>query len=128
MSQGNDTATLQTQNAARTWLASLDYCQMEPPALDVLRSKNYLRKSGGQWRGEPDKGARTIVGSNLQDRWFSLFGFEKKDRETIDARELGALQVIAVALLAMEPKLLEKALVEGELECLIAMGWTPPHS
>ena len=61
-------------------------------------------------------GARTIVGSNLQDRWFFLFGFEKKDRETIDARELGVLQVIAAALLAMEPKLLEKAVVEGELE------------
>lgn len=61
-------------------------------------------------------GARAIVGSNLQDRWFFLFGFEKKDLETIDARELGALQVIAAALLAMEPKLLEKAVVEGELE------------
>jgi|SRR5215472_18058859 len=61
-------------------------------------------------------GARTIVGSNLQDRWFFLFGFEKKDRQTIDDRELGALQVIAVALLAMEPKLLEKAVAEGELE------------
>jgi hypothetical protein len=61
-------------------------------------------------------GARTIVGSNLQDRWFFLFGFEKKDRETIDARELGALQVVAAALLAMEPKVLEKAVIEGELE------------
>jgi hypothetical protein len=61
-------------------------------------------------------GARTIVGSNLQDRWFFLFGFEKKERETIDVRELGALQVIATALLAMEPKLLEKAVAEGELE------------
>ncbi len=61
-------------------------------------------------------GARTIVGSNLQDRWFFLFGFEKKDRQTIDDRELGALQVIAAALLAMEPKLLEKAVAEGDLE------------
>jgi hypothetical protein len=61
-------------------------------------------------------GARTIVGSNLQDRWFFLFGFEKKDRETIDARELGALRVVAAALLAMEPKVLEKAVIEGELE------------
>ena len=61
-------------------------------------------------------GARAIVGSNLLDRWFFLFGFEKKDRDTIDDRELGALQVIAAALLAMEPKLLEKAAAEGELE------------
>jgi hypothetical protein len=61
-------------------------------------------------------GARTIVGSNLQGRWFFLFGFEKKDRETIDARELAALQTIAAALLAMDPKLLEKAVAEDELE------------
>jgi len=61
-------------------------------------------------------GARTILGSNLQDRWFFLFGFEKKDRETIDDRELAALQSIAAALLGMEPKLLERAVLEGELE------------
>ncbi|HMK21403.1 MAG TPA: type II toxin-antitoxin system RelE/ParE family toxin [Terriglobales bacterium] len=61
-------------------------------------------------------GARTIVGSNLQDRWFFLFGFEKKDRETIDDRELAALQSIAAALLGIESKLLERAVLEGELE------------
>lgn len=61
-------------------------------------------------------GARTIVGSNLRDRWFFLFGFQKKDRETIDSRELAALQAIAAALLEMETKLLDKAVVEGELE------------
>jgi len=61
-------------------------------------------------------GARTIVGSNLEDRWFLLFGFEKKDREAIDNRELAALQTIAAALLDMEPKLLDKAIVAGELE------------
>ncbi len=61
-------------------------------------------------------GARTIVGSNLRDRWFFLFGFLKKDRETIDARELAALQTIAGALLVMDSKLLDKAVAEGELE------------
>lgn len=60
-------------------------------------------------------GARTIVGSNLEDRWFFLFGFEKKERATIDPRELAALQEIARALLALEAKLLEKAVGEGEL-------------
>ena len=34
-------------------------------------------------------GARTIIGSNLGDRWFFLFGFEKNERAAIDARELG---------------------------------------
>jgi hypothetical protein len=61
-------------------------------------------------------GARTIIGSNLEDRWFFLYGFEKNDRTTIDTRELAALQAIAGALLALDAKLLEKAVVEGELE------------
>jgi hypothetical protein len=61
-------------------------------------------------------GARTIVGSNLQDRWFFVYGFEKKDRETIEGRELAGLQAVAAALLAMDPKLLENAVAESELE------------
>jgi len=61
-------------------------------------------------------GARTIIGSNLEDRWFFLYGFEKKDRTTVDTRALAALQAIAGALLALDAKLLEKAVVEGELE------------
>ncbi len=61
-------------------------------------------------------GARTIVGSNLQDRWFFLYGFEKKERETIDIRELAALQAITTTLLRMEPRSLAKAVAENELE------------
>ena len=48
--------------------------------------------------------------------WFFLYGFEKKDRETIDDRELAGLQSIAAALLAMDLKLLDKAVAEAELE------------
>lgn len=61
-------------------------------------------------------GARTIIASNLGNLWFFLYGFEKKDRDSIDARELAGLQEIARTLLSMDPKLLEKALGEGELE------------
>lgn len=61
-------------------------------------------------------GARTIVGSNLGDVWFFIYGFEKKDRDSIDARELAGFQEIARTLLSMDPKLLGKALGERELE------------
>jgi hypothetical protein len=60
-------------------------------------------------------GARTILGSNLGDRWFFLFGFEKNDRATIDARELAALQKLAEALLAMGSTLLDRSVTAGEL-------------
>ena len=60
-------------------------------------------------------GARTILGSNLGDRWFFLYGFERNERATIDARELAALQAIAKALLAMDAKLLDQAAKQGEI-------------
>jgi hypothetical protein len=60
-------------------------------------------------------GARTILGSNLGDRWFFLFGFEKNDRATVDARELAALQKLAEALLAMESIVLDRVVGAGEL-------------
>lgn len=60
-------------------------------------------------------GARNILGSNLGDRWFFIFGFEKNERATIDARELAALQKIAAALLGLDAPLLEGSLTEGEL-------------
>jgi len=45
-----------------------------------------------------------------------LFGFEKNDRATIDARELAALQKIAVALLALDTTALDHSVIEGELK------------
>ena len=51
----------------------------------------------------------------LVDRWFFIFGFEKNDRATVDARELAALQTIAATLLALDTTLLDHSLAEGEL-------------
>lgn len=61
-------------------------------------------------------GARTIVGSDLGDRCFFLYGFEKNERDNIDARELDGFREIARTLLSMDSKLLEKTLREGEIE------------
>jgi hypothetical protein len=61
-------------------------------------------------------GARIILGSNRGDRWFFLFGFEKNNRATIDAREPAALQKIAAALLALGTAVLDHSVIEGELK------------
>ena len=58
-------------------------------------------------------GARTILGSNLGDRWFFRFGFEQNDRATIDSRELVALQKTAAALLALDATVLSNARSDG---------------
>ena len=60
-------------------------------------------------------GARTLLGADLGDRWFFLFGFEKNDSDNIDARELAALQTIACVLLEMKPRQLDLAVEAGEL-------------
>jgi hypothetical protein len=60
-------------------------------------------------------GARVLLGSNLGTRWFFLFGFEKNERATIDDKELAALQKAAAVFLAMDPKVLDAAVVAGEL-------------
>ena len=60
-------------------------------------------------------GARTLIGADQGDRWFFLFGFEKNERDNIDARELALLQAIAGALLEMKSRQLDQAVEAGEL-------------
>jgi hypothetical protein len=60
-------------------------------------------------------GARVLVATRLAERWFFLFGFAKNERDTIDERELTALQMTAGVLLDMDLRSLEKALQSGEL-------------
>lgn len=79
-----------------------------------LGGRVYKKRVALPGRGKSG-GARTILGTNLGDRWFFLFGFQKNERANIDARELAALQAVAKALLDMNDKGLERAVVEGEL-------------
>lgn len=55
------------------------------------------------------------MGADLGNRWFFLFGFEKNERDNIDASELAALPAVARALLDLQPKQLDQALAAGEL-------------
>jgi len=61
-------------------------------------------------------GARTLIGTDLGDRWFFLFGFGKNERANIDARELAALQSVAEALLSLNVEQIDQAIQARELE------------
>lgn len=61
-------------------------------------------------------GARTLVATNRNKRWFFVFGFEKNERANIDANELEAMQELAAELLARTQEQLEIALVDGALK------------
>lgn len=60
-------------------------------------------------------GARTLVATRHQGRWFFLYGFEKNARDNIDARELAALQEIAADLLGLNAAQLDAAVKAGSL-------------
>jgi hypothetical protein len=73
--------------------------------------KKRVRRLGKGKRG----GFRTIVGTNLGDQWFFLYGFAKNERIDIDDDELRLFQRIAQAFLTMKSTILESALQRGEL-------------
>ena len=58
-------------------------------------------------------GARTLVATNKNQRWFFVFGFEKNDRANVSDEELEALQAIAADLLKLSSAQLD-AQVEDE--------------
>jgi len=60
-------------------------------------------------------GARVLIATRLGERWFFLYGFAKNERDTVDDRELAALQMVAGALLEMDVESLGRALQAGEL-------------
>jgi hypothetical protein len=79
-----------------------------------LGGRVYKKRVGLPGRGKRG-GARTVIGTDLGDRWFFLFGFEKNDRDNIDARELAVLQALARSLLELRPSQLADAMEAGEL-------------
>ena len=63
-------------------------------------------------------GSRTIIATNMGDRWFFLYCFLKNDRENISAKEELAFKFTGKALLALTAEQIEQALSAGEMEIL----------
>ncbi len=60
-------------------------------------------------------GARTIVATNMADRWFFLFGFNKNERSNVDRDELKMLQEVARDLLSFNTQQLAESISAGEI-------------
>ncbi|MEB3187629.1 MAG: type II toxin-antitoxin system RelE/ParE family toxin [bacterium] len=60
-------------------------------------------------------GARTIVATRREGRWFFLFGFEKNERAHVDKDELKALQEMAKDLLDLDDLQLATAMAAGDI-------------
>jgi len=58
---------------------------------------------------------RTLLATNLGDRWFFVFGFEKNELENISEKELATLKMLAKDLLGMTAAQIKVAIGEGSL-------------
>ena len=61
-------------------------------------------------------GARTLIATNKDSRWFFVFGFEKNERASINDEELEGLQLMATELLARTEQQLDEAVADGALQ------------
>lgn len=73
--------------------------------------KKRVAVAGGGKRG----GARVVVATNHDDRWFYLFGFLKGGQANVSAAELAALKNWAAELLVLGSQQLDSAKHEGKL-------------
>ena len=58
---------------------------------------------------------RTLLATNLDDRWFFVFGFEKNERENISENELATLIKLVKDLLSLTAAQIAVAIGEGSL-------------
>jgi len=66
--------------------------------------------------GQGKRGSyRTILATNLRDRWFFMFGFAKNERDNIGDDELKMLKQLAAALLGMDAPAIAEAKKRSEL-------------
>ena len=104
----------------KTGLSDVALChvvkEMEQGLIDANLGRGVVKKRlalpGRGKRG----GARTLVATNKDDRWFFLFGFEKNERANITTEELEGLREITRQLLGMTSEQLDEAVRDGYLQ------------
>jgi hypothetical protein len=58
---------------------------------------------------------RTLIGTNLNNRWIFVFGFAKNELDTLDEAELSALQKYARFLLSLPQNRIQHLIDNNEL-------------
>ena len=90
----------------KTTLADRHLCdavaQMSAGLIDAdLGGHVFKKRVAAPGRGKSG-GARVVVATNLDNRWFFVYGFEKNERANIDDRELVAFRRLADVLLSLD--------------------------
>jgi len=105
--------------ARREGLADLSLCEA---VSEMLRGLVDAQLGGGVVKkrvaraGQGKSGSyRTILATNLRDRWFFMFGFAKNERDNVGDDELKMLKQLAAALLGMDTPAIAEAKKRSEL-------------
>jgi hypothetical protein len=91
-------------------------CEMEQGLIDADLGGGLFKKRIALPRKGKSGSARTLLATNKDDRWFFVFGYEKKERANINKTELSALKTIAADLLIYSNDELNKAVTDNKLE------------
>ena len=90
--------------------------EMSQGLIDADLGHGLVKKRVGLAGRGKRSGARTLVATNKNNRWFFVFGFEKNERTNIDAGELDVLQDLATELLLRTSEELAIAVADGALK------------
>jgi hypothetical protein len=75
-----------------------------------LLKKRIARPGGGK-----SGGFRTLVATNMGDRWIFLYGFSKNDQENVELQELRGLKAWVTALVDMSSRALDDMQKRGAI-------------
>ena len=105
--------------AKREGLAHRELCdavaEMQQGLTDARLGGSVVKKRVAR-AGQGKRGSyRTILATNLRDRWFFMFGFAKNERDNIDEDELKMLKQLAAAFLGMDDSAIAEAKKRSEL-------------
>jgi hypothetical protein len=93
--------------------------EIEQGLIDGDLGGEVLKKRVGMPGRGKRGGARVVLATNRQDRWFFMFGFLKNQRGNIRADELEALREFAGDLLALNEGQINAQTQNGALEEVI---------
>lgn len=104
----------------KTDLSDAALCQavseMENGLIDADLGGGVLKKRVALPSRGKSGSTRTLVATNKGNRWFFVFGFEKKVRANTSAKELEALQAIAADLLKLSSTEIDRQVESNALQ------------
>jgi hypothetical protein len=105
--------------AGKEGLSSAGLCtavqEMAKGLIDADLGGGLVKKRIGRPGQGKRGGYRTLVATNMGNRWVFVYGFPKSERSNIDKDETEALKKLAAHLLSLTPEALAKAQHAGEL-------------